>query len=256
MSAQAGDSMAGRVALVTGGSRGVGAAICRAYAERGMQVALSYRADDAAAQATLATLLGEGHIALRGDISDPAVPPRLVDDILARLGRLDVLVNCAGIYEFQPFDMEDYDAWVASWRRSMDTNLMSAVNLTYCAIQHMLKAGSGKVIFISSRGAFRAESAAPAYAVSKIGMVAYTRCIAKSLARKGIRAYCIAPGWIETDMSRERMAPRMEGILKEIPEGRVAQPEDIAGVAAFLASSAADYLNGITIDVNGASYFH
>jgi NAD(P)-dependent dehydrogenase (short-subunit alcohol dehydrogenase family) len=137
----------------------------------------------------------------------------------------------------------------------MRLNLVGAVNASYCALKHMRVQGGGRVISIGSRGGFRGEREAPAYAASKMALVGFTRSLARAGAREGILAYCIAPGWVDTDMSRPRMEPRMAQIEAEIPAGRIALPSDVAGVALFLASDAANYLTGVTIDVNGGSYF-
>ena len=251
-----GNELAGRIALVTGSSRGIGAAIARALAAAGMRVMVHCHQELAAAQEVLAALPGEGHGLVQADVSVPAECLRLVQTTLDHMGHLDVLVNNAGIYEKQLFTTPEYGEWLNAWQRTLDTNLMSAVNLTYCALPHMLARGRGKIINIASRAAFRGETEAPAYAVSKAGMVVFTRCLARALSAQGILSYSIAPGWVETAMAREGMETMRESILAEIPIGRIATPEDVAHVALFLASDAADYLTGVTIDVNGASYFH
>jgi 3-oxoacyl-[acyl-carrier protein] reductase len=248
--------LTGRTALITGSSRGIGAAIAKRYAEHGMRVAVNYSRDEEGARQTLRSLEGEGHVVIQANVADPDQVRRMVDEAVTGLGQLDVLVNNAGIYEYQPFTMESYVEWQTSWQRTLDTNLMSAANATYCAVQQMLRQGGGKVINVASRAAFRAETEAPAYAVSKAGMVNLTRCLARALADKNILSYCIAPGWVETAMAREGVETMLDDILSQIPLGRIASVEDVAGVALFLASDDANYLTGITIDVNGASYLH
>src|SRR5947209_4980684 len=136
--------LSGRTALVTGGSRGIGAGIARAYAAAGMRVAISYRAQVEAARETLDSLAGSGHVAIQADVSDPEQVRAMVERAADSLGRLDVLVNNAGIFEEQPFDMADYDAWIESWRRVLDTNLMSAANAAYWAVRIMKPQGGGK----------------------------------------------------------------------------------------------------------------
>ncbi len=247
--------LTGKAALITGASRGVGAAIARLYAQHGARVAVNYRANEAAARSVLESLPGAGHVAIQADVSAPEQTQRLVEEAAAALGRIDILVNNAAIYEPQPFDLDDFGEWQAAWARTIDLNLMGSVNATYCALKHMRAQGGGKVITIGSRGGFRGERESPAYAVSKIGLVGFTRSLARAAAREGIQAYCIAPGWIDTDMARPRLDERRDEVEAEIPVGRVATPEDVAGVALFLASDAANYLTGVTIDVNGASYF-
>jgi NAD(P)-dependent dehydrogenase (short-subunit alcohol dehydrogenase family) len=251
------EELRGRTALVTGASSGIGAAIAVRYARHGMCVAVHYSGNERGAQETRARMAeapGGEHLLLRADVSDPAQVERLVHQAVSRLGRLDVLVNNAGIYESTPFDTPEYADWLAGWRRTLDVNLMSAVNATYCALPAMKAQGGGKVINVASRSAFRAETDAPAYAVSKAGMVNLTRCLARAEAASGILSYCIAPGWVETAMAREGMEQMAAEIIGQIPLGRIASVEDVAGVALFLASDDANYLTGITIPVTGASW--
>ncbi len=243
-------------ALVTGASSGIGSAIAMAYAGAGMRVAVHYHSNLEGAQRTLGNMPGEGHILVQADVSDPAAVRRMVDQTIESFGRIDVLVNNAGVYESSAFDTADYATWQADWKRILDTNLMSAVNATYCVMPGMRAQGGGKVINVASRSAFRAETDAPAYAVSKAGMVNLTRCLARAEAANGILSYAIAPGWVETAMAREGMETMGAEIVSQIPLGRIASCEDVAGVALFLASDAANYLTGITIDVNGGSYLH
>ncbi len=251
------EELQGRTALVTGASRGIGSAIARQYARRGMRVALHYNANAEAARSVLAQLppcKAGPHLLVQADVSDPEDTRRMVEETLAAFGRLDVLVNNAGIFEAVPFDTPDYSDWQAGWKRTLDTNLMSAVNATFCALPQMKRQGGGKVINIASRSAFRAETDAPAYAVSKAGMVNLTRCLARAEAHNNILSYCIAPGWVETAMAREGMATMAADILSQIPLGRIASVEDVAGVAVFFASDAANYLTGVTMLVTGGSW--
>lgn len=244
-----------RTALITGSSKGIGAAIARAYANNGMRVAVHYNFDVSGAREVLTSLPGEGHVLVQGDIANPLDVQRIVNEADEALGGLGVLVCNAAIYEFQPFDTPEYADWLAAWQRLIDIDLYGSVNAAYCALPGMRARGGGKVIFIGSRGGFRGETDAPAYAAAKMGLVGFCRSLAKALAKEHIYSYVIAPGWVDTDMSRPRMAEQMAKIEAEIPMGRVATPEDVAGVALFLASEAANYLTGTTIDVNGASYF-
>ncbi len=240
--------------LVTGSSAGIGAAIARKYASNGYQVALHFNSGKDAAEAVLASLSGTGHIIVQGDLADPDAVEQAMEHTIKQFGGLDVLVNNAGIFEPTPFETEDYSDWRAGWKRTLDVNLMSAVNATYCALKSMIPAKSGKVINIASRSAFRAETEAPAYAVSKAGLVNLTRCLARAEAHNGILSYCIAPGWVETAMAREGMEQMAAEIISQIPLGRIASVEDVAEVALFLASDGANYLTGITIPVTGGSW--
>lgn len=248
------EELRGKTALVTGASGGIGGAIACAYARRGMQVAVHYHRNEPAARETLGRMEGTGHLLVQADIADPNGIQRIVSEATTAFGRLDVLVNNAGIFEATPFDTPDYEQWQTDWKRVLDTNLMSAVHATYCVLPTMKAHGGGKVINVASRSAFRAETDAPAYAVSKAGMVNLTRCLARAEAQHGILSYCIAPGWVETAMAREGMATMADDILSQIPLGRIASCEDVAGVAVFLASDAANYLTGVTIPITGGSW--
>jgi len=241
-------------ALVTGASGGIGAAIARAYARAGMRVAVHYNTSKPAAETVLGQLEGDGHVLVQGDLSDPIEVRSVVEGASEAMLGIDVLVNNAGVFEHTPFNTTSYDTWLSDWKRTLDINLMSAVNATYCVLPLMVRQGKGKVINIASRSAFRAETEAPAYAVSKAGMVSLTRCLARAEARHGILSYCIAPGWVETAMAREGMEQMAADIISQIPLGRIASVEDVASVALFLASDGADYLTGITIPVAGGSW--
>ena len=220
-----------------------------------MRVAIHYGSSLQAAQAVLASLTGEGHVLVQADVSDPDSVRGMVNQAADSLGTLDVLVNNAGIFEPTPFDTSDFDEWQAGWKTVLDTNLMSAVHATWAALPVMRANGFGKVINVASRSAFRAETEAPAYAVSKAGMVNLTRCLARAEAKNGILSYCIAPGFVETAMARDSVRDLgLAALAADIPLGRIATVEDVAGVAVFLASSAADYLTGITIPVAGGSW--
>lgn len=245
------EELRGRTALVTGASRGIGSEIARAYARQGMRVAIHYNRSETAAQETYRALEGNGHLLVRADIAAPEAVRELVAETVATFGRLDVLVNNAGIFEPTPFDTPDYADWQAGWKRTLDTNLLSAVNATYCALPTLRAQGGGKIIQIASRSAYRAETDAPAYAVSKAGMVNLTRCLARAESKNGILSYCIAPGWVDTEMAQEGMETMGAQILSQIPLGRIASVQDVAGVALFFASDAANYLTGTTLLVAG-----
>jgi len=247
--------MTGRTALVTGASRGIGAAIARAYAARGMRVALHYGRSECEAREALASLPGDGHLLVQADIADSEAVRRMVAEAGDAFGRLDVLVNNAGIFEPTPFDTPNFDEWQAGWKLVLDTNLMSAVHATWAVLPRMRAQGGGKVINIASRSAFRAETEAPAYAVSKAGMVNLTRCLARAEAKNNVLSYCIAPGFVETAMARDSVRELgLEALTADIPLKRIATVEDVAGVAVFLASDAANYLTGVTIPVAGGSW--
>jgi len=241
--------------LVTGASRGIGRAIAEQLARRGCRVAVHYRANAAAARATVAALAGGGHRAFAADLADPAEVARLWAEVTAAMGPIAVLVNNAGIYESHPPAATGYPQWQQAWRRTLDTNLLAPANLCHCAGSAMVAAGGGRVVSISSRGAFRGEPTAPAYAASKAGLNALSQSLALALAPERVYFYVVAPGWVATDMASDHLAgPQGPGILAQHPLGRVAAPEEVAAAAVFCALDAPAAMTGCIIDVNGASY--
>jgi NAD(P)-dependent dehydrogenase (short-subunit alcohol dehydrogenase family) len=166
-----------------------------------------------------------------------------------------VLVNNAGLYEVQPMADASFESWLSVWNRTLAVNLSGPAHLCYWAAQHMIRQGSGRIVNISSRGAFRGEPNAPAYGASKAGLNAMSQSLAKALAGHGVMVTAVAPGFVETDMSAPVLeGPSGEAVRKESPLGRVARPEEVARVVLFLASEASDYLTGCIVDLNGASY--
>jgi 3-oxoacyl-[acyl-carrier protein] reductase len=245
----------GKVVLVTGGSRGIGRAVAEAFAARGATVAVQFRADRRAAEATLAALAGDGHLAVAADVADPSQVQALVGQVVERLGRVDVLVNNAGIYEAQPVLETGYEEWQRVWRRTLEVNLLGPANLIHAVAPHMVAAGGGRIVNVSSRGAFRGEPTHAAYGASKAGLNSLGQSMARALGGHGIYVTTVAPGYVETDMA----APFLEGpggdaIRAQSPLGRAATPEDVARVVVFLATPGAESTTGAVVDVNGASY--
>lgn len=245
----------GRRVLVTGGSRGIGRAACEAFARRGARVAMGYRGDEAAAREALASLPGGPHAALRADVADPEQAAGLVDAAVDALGGLDVVVNNAGVGGRHRVDESDYQAWQQAWRRILAVNLVGPANVAYAAGRHMIDHGGGRLVFVSSRGAFRGEPDQPAYGASKAGLNALAQSLAQQLAPHGVHVGVVAPGFVDTDMARDRLAgPDGDAIRAQSPLGRVARPEEVAHAVVFLASEGAEFSTGTIIDVNGASY--
>ncbi len=249
-----------RVALVTGGSRGIGAAIVRGLVQSGTAVFFTYARDVAAAEGFVRELGSERVASARSDVGDPASHEPLVRTCLARFGRLDVLVNNAGIFAENPFDGDDFGVWRAGWQRTFDVNLFGAVDLAYVAMRAMrdqvpdARGVRGRVVNVVSRAAHRGETTFADYGASKAALVNFTKSIARGCARDGIVAFAVAPGFIATDMAADALVTNGDVIRGEIPSGRVGIPEEVASIVAFLASGGADYATGTTIDVNGASY--
>jgi 3-oxoacyl-[acyl-carrier protein] reductase len=245
----------GRRVLVTGGSRGIGRAVATGFAALGASVAINYVRDKNAARETLGALAGGPHFMLPADVSDAAQVRRLVDAAVEKLGGLDVVVNNAGIRSFHPIDEVDYETWQDSWNRIIATNLIGPANVCYCAARHMMRAGGGRIVNISSRGAFRGEPDNPAYGASKAGLNAMSQSLAQRLARFHILVGVVAPGYVETDLVAERLAgPEGDEIRGQSPLGRVARPEEVAQAVLFLADDGSEFMTGAIIDVNGASY--
>jgi NAD(P)-dependent dehydrogenase (short-subunit alcohol dehydrogenase family) len=245
----------GRNVLVTGASRGVGRAIAQAFASHGAGVIVHYASHREAAEATLASLAGGPHGLSCADLRDPTAIPGLVAEAERAVGRIDVLVNNAGVYEEHLVASASYEAWQAAWRRTLETNLLGPANLSFCVAQHMRQHGGGRIVNVSSRGAFRGEPTAPAYGASKAGLNAMGQSLAKALGGEGIYVFTVAPGFIETDMAAEILAgPRGDFIRGESPLGRVAKPEEIAWTVLLLAAPGSEFMTGCIVDVNGASY--
>jgi 3-oxoacyl-[acyl-carrier protein] reductase len=246
--------VASRAVLVTGASRGIGRAVARAFAERGDRVAIHHRDSAALAAEVLAGLPGGGHTVVGADLADPEAVRRMVEAAVAGLGGLDVLVNNAGIYLWHPVTEVSYEQWQDIWRQTMAVNLTGAANVTWCAVQHMRHTG-GRIVNVSSRGAFRGEPRHPAYGASKAGLNAFGQSMARALAPLGISVATVAPGYVETEMAAEDLnSARGDEIRAQSPFNRVATPEEIAAAVVYLASDEAEWASGSVLDLNGASY--
>lgn len=253
--------MAGQRALVTGGSRGVGAAVTARLAADGYTVAVHCRGDVASAEAVVAGLPGSGHVVVSGDIADPGKVETFVGEAVERLGGLDLLVNNAGIHTDQPIASTSYEEWCAGWRRIIDVNVHGTANVTWCFVDHLRTrpegTEGGRIINIGSRGGYRGEPDAPAYGASKAAVHSMTQSLAVSLAPYGVAVAAVAPGFIRTDMTESLLAgPAGDGIRAQSPFGRVAEPDDVASAVSWLAQPGAVWASGAVVDLNGASYLH
>lgn len=245
----------GKVVCITGGSRGIGKALTKAFAQLGAHCAINYRRDEEAANQLLAELSGDKHRLYKADISDPENVASLINQINADYGHIDVLINNAGMGAHHPIDQSDYAEWQTHFQQIMTVNFFSGANLCHCVAQHMIKRKSGRIINITSRGAFRGEPLQPAYGASKAAMNSLTQSLAYSLAPYNIFVGAVAPGFVETDMAKERLeGPMGDGIRNQSPLKRVAKPEEVAQAAVLMASSPI-WMTGGIFDVNGASYF-
>jgi 3-oxoacyl-[acyl-carrier protein] reductase len=246
-----------RAVLVTGGSRGIGAAIARAFAERGDRVAVHCRDAIAAAEAVRDSLTGDGHVVVQADLADPTAVRAMVDAAAAGLDGLDVLVNNAGIYTGHPVLGTSYEEWQAAWQATLGVNLVGAANVTWCAVRQMTASGhrNGRIVNVGSRGAFRGEPTHPAYGASKAGLHAFGQSLAVALAPHGITVASVAPGYVATDMTEAELAtPAGDVIRAQSPFGRVATVQEVAAAVVYLASPEAEWASGAVLDLNGASY--
>ena len=242
-----------RAVLITGASRGIGRAIATAFAGNGDRVAIHHRDSPDLAASLLAALPGEGHTVVRADLADPTAVRAMVDTAAEHLGGIDVLVNNAGVFVAHPILTTSYEDWQRTWQRTIDTNLTGAANVTWCAVRHMGQ--GGRIVNVSSRGAFRGEPDCPAYGASKAGLNAFGQSLAIALAPHGIAVTTVAPGFVATDMTNEHLKPpRGEAIAAQSPFGRVGRADEIAAAVLWLASPAAQWASGTIVDLNGASY--
>jgi 3-oxoacyl-[acyl-carrier protein] reductase len=242
--------------LVTGASRGIGRAIAQAFAEQGDRVAVHHRDSARLAADVVAGLAGDGHEVVRADLTDPDDARRLVDRVWDALGGLDVLVNNAGVFTAHPITGVSYAEWQAAWQQTLGVNLIGPANVTWCVVQRMVLAKrAGRIVNVSSRGAFRGEPGQPAYGASKAGLNAFGQSLAIALAPHGITVATVAPGFVDTDMAAELLAaPEGDAIRAQSPFQRVAEPEEIAAAVLYLASPQAEWASGAILDLNGASY--
>ncbi|MGD2084627.1 MAG: SDR family oxidoreductase [Candidatus Aminicenantes bacterium] len=245
----------GKFVLVTGGARGIGRAIAKAFAQRGAGIALHYNTNRKMAEDTLASLRGDNHLLLQADITEPASVQQVIETITHRFGALDIVVNNAAVFIPHPLPETDFQHWQEAWQHTLAVNLSAPANLCYWAAQFMIKHGGGRIINISSRGAFRGEPDAPAYGASKAALNAMSQSLAQKLAKHNIFVGVVAPGFVETEKVAHRLTgPEGEAIKKQSPLGRVARPEEVAQAVLFLAAEGSEFMTGTIIDVNGASY--
>jgi NAD(P)-dependent dehydrogenase (short-subunit alcohol dehydrogenase family) len=245
----------GKVVLVTGASRGIGKAVAEQFAGAGARVAVHYNSNRAPAERVKASLPGGPHLLIQADMENPDNARGLVETVVQEMGRLDVLVNNAGIFDLHPPHQAEYEQWKSAWDRTIAVNLTSPAHLSFFAARQMMKQGGGSIVNISSRGAFRGEPEAPAYGASKAGLNALGQSMARALAPYNIAIHSLAPGWVETDMAAPLLAgPEGPAILAQSPLNRVGRPEEMARIVLFLASERSQYMTGCIIDANGASY--
>lgn len=245
----------GKNILITGGSRGIGQATAQAFAARGGRVCINFHRNSRAAKTVIENLPGKGHFAAKSDISNPDSVRQLMEAVIDEFQQLDIVVNNAGIYLPHPVANLNYDEWLDAWNQTLSLNLAGVANVCYFAARQMMLQGGGRIVNVSSRGAFRGEPEHSAYGASKAGLNALTQSLAQELGRHNISVTAVAPGFVETDMAKDILdSPAGQAIRHQSPLGRVATPEEVANTIVFLASEGAEFLTGGIVDINGASY--
>lgn len=244
-----------KVILITGAARGIGRATADVFARLGGSVAVHYRSSEQQAAELLQALPGRSHRAYRAELTDPGACESLVGNVLRDYGRLDVLVNNAGIYEVRRLEDTDYSAWQQTWSRTLAADLVAPANLCFLIARVMMRQKSGHIINISSRGAFRGEPNALPYGASKAGLNQFSQSLAQVLAPYNVFVGVVAPGFVRTDMAAEILdGPQGDAIRKQSPLNRVATPEEVAQAVVRLAADGMLAATGCILDVNGASY--
>lgn len=246
--------LAGKRALITGSSHGVGLAAAHLFADQGAEVVLHGNQNMAEADAAVQAIGPRALGAVQADLLMPGAGRQLYDDALhLASGRLDIVINNAGIHWPTPIDATD-ETWEANWAGLLQVNLMALADICRAAIPEMKESGGGSIINIASRAGYRGEDKDHmAYAASKGAVLALTKTIARQWGRDNIFAYALAPGWINTRMAPQNAAG-LAAAKSEIAIGRMAEPTEIAAMCAFLASGACESASGSCIDINGASY--
>ena len=239
----------GKVALVTGGSRGIGRAIALLLAKRGADVAINFAGNEAAAQATVDEIkaLGRKAIMIKADVAVNTACVAMVDQVVQEFGKIDILVNNAGITRdglLMRMKEEDWDA-------VLNTNLKSVYNCSKAAVKYMMKARAGRIVSISSVVGLMGNAGQANYAAAKAGIIGFTMALAKEVASRGITVNSVAPGFVNTDMTKVLPEKVVESLKAAIPLAKLGEPEDIAKAVAFLVSDDAAYITGQTLHVDG-----
>ena len=242
-------SLQGKCALVTGGSRGIGRAVCLELARQGARVAVNYAGNAAAAEETVRACeaLGAEAFAVQADVADAAASEAMVKEVLARFGRLDILVNNAGVTRdgLMPMMKE------ADWDAVLDTNLKGAFHCMKAVYRPMMKQKYGRIVNLSSIVGLRGNAGQANYAASKAGLIGLTKSMAKELAARNVTVNAVAPGFIDTDMTAALPEKAREAMLTTIPMGRLGQAEDVAQAVAFFAGDTSAYVTGQVLCVDG-----
>ncbi len=248
-------SAARRSVLITGSSRGIGAAIAKEFASHGDRVAIHYVNSQDLAEDVARNLAGKGHITVQADLLSADAIKKAVDCVANEFGQIDILINNAGVFHYHPIESTNYEEWQKAWSDTLTVNLIAAANMAWCALQHMPKHAQSRIINVGSRGGFRGEPKAPAYGASKAGMAAFAGSIAQALAPHGISVLTLAPGFVQTEMAKFLLdSPEGAAIRAQSPFNRVAAAEEVAKAIYMLSSPDIGWASGAVLDFNGASF--
>ena len=246
-------ALRGQVAIVTGGSRGIGRAVVELLAELGADLVVNYVRDETAAEASVSAARGRGvqAVSCQANVINPVEAQRLIDTTLEQFKRIDILVCNAGIWEGAPVE----SMTEALWNRTQDINLKGTWSVCRAVVPHMKQRRSGKIVIVSSTAGQRGEANFSNYAASKGGQIAFTKSLAEELGKWGINVNAVAPGWVDTEMTEAALSDsrQREQIASGIPVGKIAAPEDIAAPIAFLCTDWARHITGEILNVNGGS---
>ncbi len=244
-----------KVVLVTGASRGIGAAAAYLFSQSGAKVVVHYNQNKQSAETVLGSLAGSGHSIFQADMASPDDLKKMTSEIISRYGKIDILVNNAGIYEEDDMVQMPFDKFLEYWDETIRVNLTGPAILSNLVAREMVKTVGGRIINVTSRGAFRGEPTAWAYGASKAGLNSTGQSMAKSLAKYGIFVFTLAPGFVETDMAGPCLVgEKRREIESQTPLNRLAQPEEIGRAILLLAAEGNEYMTGCILDMNGASY--
>ena len=244
-----------KTVLVTGASGGIGKATAQMFADAGAKVIVHYHSNKQKAEEVLSQLGSNGLFIISGDLTSAEDLKNMMSEIESKIERIDILVNNAAVHKDLPAVSTEFDEWAANWNKTITTNLTGTAFLSYQVSKHMIARGGGRIVNVSSRGAFRGEPEAWEYGASKAGLNALGQSMAKALAAYNVFVYTVAPGFVETEMAATILAgPRGDEIRSQSPFGRVAKPEEVAKTILLLATEAPDFMTGCIVDINGASY--
>ena len=244
-----------KIILITGASRGIGAATARLFAESEATVVIHYHKNKQAAESVITSLPGPNHSLSQADMAKPDELKEMVSRVVKKYGRIDICINNAGIYEEDDMVQMPFEDFMEYWEKTLRVNLTGPALLSQLVAKEMIETGGGKIVNVTSRGAFRGEPTAWAYGAAKAGLNATGQSMAKALAKYGIHVFTLAPGFVETDMTTSCLAgEKRKEIENQSPLNRIAQPEEIGRAILFLAADGNEYMTGCIVDMNGASY--